>query len=144
MTAGAQFSLSIIGADQYPTIEVTYENHDSYVSKIGLDYANWESDYGTTINGAITDNGDTTYNGAININWAGQYSLAVQVGGSDVIGYPVTINVVPDSLDPASCVVRDELPSEIPATLFGAFRVQGRDQYHNNVATSILVSTSSR
>ena len=68
-------------------------NHEAYLSQIGLDYANWDDDYGQTIPGVVTSDGGNAYTGLITISWAGSYSLSLQVGGIDVPGYPVTISV---------------------------------------------------
>lgn len=73
-------------------MQAFYQNHDSYVSRIGLD---WEDDYDRIIDGDITDNGFNSYTGAINITKAGEYVLMVKVNGVDVTGYSVTIDVVP-------------------------------------------------
>ena len=123
----------------------TYIDHASYVSQIiGLDYANWATDYGSTITGTVTSDGGNAYTGLLTISWAGQYTLSVQVGGVDVPGYPVTIGVAPADLHPASCVPAELIPSTIPAGSKGSFRIQTRDQYHNNIiAGSLSDNTSS-
>lgn len=90
-------------------------NHDAHISRIGLDYENWESAYGRVINGAVTDNGDTTYTGVMTIYWAGEYTITIQVSGVDVPDYPATLTVVPGPIDPSSCIVKDLLPEKIPA-----------------------------
>ena len=113
LTAGTSYSLSIIDAGATPTMVATYTNHDSYVSEIGLDYADWDTDYDQTINGVVTDDGGYAYTGVMTISWAGQYSLDVYVSGTSVTGYPQTITVEPDALFGIRCDQSEALPSPI-------------------------------
>jgi len=72
--------------------------------------------------------------GSVIIKRAGTYTLSIKVNGIDIIGSPhFPFRVKPTSLHAPSCV-----PVDITATMYAgydyAFLIQGRDEFHNNIA----------
>ena len=95
LAAGIAFTLTINDALVAPTLVAT--------------------DAAQTINGVVTADGGNAYTGVLTINVAGSYSLAVEVSGTAVTGYPQTITVEPVALNGAYCHQKEALPSTILA-----------------------------
>ena len=116
-------------------VQAVYNNHDDWLSPIGVaDLTNWQTTYGTSILGTAIDNNDGTMTGSVTIQRAGSYTLYIKVNGFDIIGSPHSpFKVKPSILFAPSCV-----PVDIPVTMHAgydySFLIQGRDNYHNNIA----------
>ena len=120
-------------------VKADYVHHDDWPSPIGIaDLVDWKTVYGTSISGTATDNNDGKMTGLVTISRAGTYTLSITVDSTHIIGSPHSpFEVRPNSLHAPHCV-----PVEIPETMYAgydySFIIQGRDEYHNNIA-DILV-----
>ena len=121
------------------TVVADYDNHDNWQSPISIpDLTTWTTDYGTSINGAsLLAASDGTVSETVPIVWAGTYTVTVEVDGTNVVGSPYTsLEVHPTVLSAPECVA-DGIPTLIYAGFDYSFQVQGRDQYHNNLQTTL-------
>ena len=120
-------------------VKAEYNNHDDWPSPIGVaDFANWQTIYGTSIAGTAIDKDDGTMTGSVIIKRAGTYTLSIQVNGRDIKGSPhFPFKVEQTRLYAPFCV-----PLDIVETMYAgydySFLIQGRDEYHNNIADSFV------
>ena len=113
------------------SLTATYDNHDEYLSPIGV--PDEESQAATTHTGTLADNNDGTMSATLSIDKAGEYLLSTLVNSVDVQNSPLSfMRVVPSDLNVANCVPVD-VPSLMYTGLPYSFLIQGRDSYDNNV-----------
>ena len=99
------------------TVTADYQNHDKWLSLIGIeDVTDWKTTYGTSILGTQANVGDGTMTSTFTIYRAGSYLVTVQIDGVDVVGSPYTLEVEPTAIDATHCVVKD-----VPAEMYAGF-----------------------
>ena len=113
--------------------EATYINHDDWPSLIGVpDVPDWETTYGTTIQGTLSDSNDGTIAASLDIQRAGNYTLTITVDGVHITNpYNLLLEVAPSSLNAVNCVAV-AVPETTHAGFSYQFLIQARDSYDNN------------
>lgn len=116
------------------TVVADYVNSANWPSPIGIpDLA-----VGTSVNGAaLVAAADGTISETVPIVIAGTYTVTVKVDSTNVIDSPYShLEVSPTTLSAPESVA-----SGVPALMYAGFSysflVQGRDQYHNNLKTTL-------
>lgn len=118
------------------TIEIlaSYLDHDDWPSPISIpDLNDWQSIYGSNIQGIALDQGDGTYEAQLTIYKAGSFTLNVRVNSLDLEDSPFTpIEVSPTNLYAPSCITLG-IPDTMIAGTEYSLKIQGRDFYSNNL-----------
>ena len=127
-----------IAAGLVVSVTFDYVNHDNYPSPLGIaDDSDWQSIYGTSHAGTLTDNNDGSMTASVTILRAGTYLITVQVDGIDVIGSPYEhLEIEPTSILPSNCVA-DGIEASMTAGYDYTFRLQARDQYNSNLPKTL-------
>ena len=126
------------------SVTADYVDHNNYPSPIGIaDLANWQTTYGTSITGSASDSSDGTMAASVTIQRAGSYSITAIVDGTEVIGSTFSsVDFQPTTLNAAKCEVLS-VPSQIMAGFDYSFKIQGRDQYSNNLVKTLSAAIGS-
>ena len=80
---------------------------------------------------------------SVTIQRAGSYSITAIVDGTEVIGSTFSsVDFQPTTLNAAKCEVLS-VPSQIMAGFDYSFKIQGRDQYSNNLVKTLSAAIGS-
>ena len=99
-----------ISAGMVVDARAIYDNHNEWVSPIGVS----DDPYATDLVATVTDGVDGTMNASVTINRAGAYELSITVDGTEVFSSPQ--NVQPIALNAPDCVAIDT-----PLEMFAGF-----------------------
>lgn len=121
-----------------------YINHSNYPSPIGIpDLSGWATTYGTRVTGSASDTNNGKMTASLTIRRAGTYRLYTKIDNTNVAGSPFSyLEVTPTSIHAPSCVAQS-VPTQMMAGFSYSFKIQGRDQYSNNLLTNLASAVGS-